>query len=407
MTIAADLRLADVEAAARALAPYVRRTPTERSEPLSELVGCDVFLKLEDLQHTGAYKIRGALYKLLRLDPGVRARGVVTASAGNHGQGVAYAARLLGVPAWVVVPEVVPLTKLVAIQRSGAEAVVAGTTYDDSHAVALRMAAEKGVTYVHAFDDPDVIAGQGTVALEMLEEEPALDTVVVPVGGGGLLAGCGLVASARGVRIVGAQSEAAPAFARSFASRRPVEVAPHTIADGIAVGTPAQRTLAMAIATASEIRTVPDEAIARALLLLLERHKLLAEPAGAAGLAAVLESAAPLGKRVGVVVSGGNIDPNLLAKVIQQGLVSAGRYLAFRTWLDDQPGRLHALTGALTAARINILHVEIHRVGPYTTLGRVGLDVIVDTRDRAHAQSVLDLVRDAGFPAEELSDTRP
>ncbi len=407
MAVTSRPGIATVEAAARAIAPFVRRTPLERSEALSGMAGCDVYLKLEDLQHTGAFKLRGALHKLLSLDPALRAKGVLTASAGNHGQGLAHAARLLGVPAWVVLPETVPLAKLVAIQRAGAEVIVEGKEYDGSHAIALRMAAEKGVTYVHAFDDDDVIAGQGTLALEMLEDEPSLDTVVVPVGGGGLLAGCGLVTSARAVRLVGAQSEGAPAFARSFAAKRVTEVAPHTIADGIAVGRPAERTLRLALESTSEVRTVPDEAIARALLLLLERHKLLAEPAGAAALAAILESESPVGKRVGVVISGGNIDPNLLGKVIQQGLASAGRYLAFRTWLDDQPGRLHALTGILTNARINILHVGIHRVGPYTSLGRVGLDVIVDTRDRAHALSVLDLVRGAGFPAEELPDTSP
>lgn len=403
----ARLGIAAVEAAARAIAPYVRRTPLERSEPFSQMAGCDVYLKLEDLQHTGAFKLRGALNKVLALDPAVRARGVLTASAGNHGQGVAHAARLLGIPAWVVLPESVPLTKLVAIQRAGAEAIVEGLDYDASQAIAHRLAAEKGVTYVHAFDDDDVIAGQGTVALEMLDAEPALDTVIVPVGGGGLLAGCGLVTSARKVKLVGAQSEGAPAFARSFAAKRVTEAPAHTIADGIAVGRPAERTLALALGSTAEVRTVPDEAIARALLLLLERHKLLAEPAGAAALAALLESPSALGKKVGVVVSGGNIDPNLLGKVIQQGLATAGRYLAFRTFLDDQPGRLHALTGILTAARINILHVGIHRVGPYTSLGRVGLDVIVDTRDRAHALAVLELVRDAGFPAEELPDTGP
>jgi threonine dehydratase len=327
---------------------------------------------------------------------------VLTASAGNHGQGVAHAARLLGIPAWIVLPETVPITKLMAIQRTGAEAIIEGAGYDEAHAVAQRLAKEKGVTYVHAFDDPDVIEGQGTVALEMLEDDPAIDTVVVPVGGGGLLAGCGLVTSARGVRLIGAQSDGAPAFARSFASHQVTEVAPHTIADGIAVGRPSSRTLLAALASASEIRTVSEEAIARALLLLLERHKLLAEPAGVTGLAAVLEGGIAAGKRVGVVISGGNIDPNMLAKVIQQGLAAAGRYLAFRTWLDDQPGRLHTLTGVLTAARVNIVHVGIQRLGPYTSLGRVALEVIVDTRDRAHAESVLELVRDAGFPAEEL-----
>jgi len=398
---ATEIGLADVTAASHAIAGFIRRTPLERSEPLSAMAGCDVYLKLEDLQLTGAFKIRGALHKVLRLDPAVRARGVLTASAGNHGQGVAYAAKLLGIPAWIVLPESVPLTKLIAIQRDGAEAIIQGASYDEAHAVALRLAAEKGVTYVHAFDDPDVIAGQGTVALEMLDDEPSLDAVVVPVGGGGLLSGCGLVTAARGVKLVGVQSEGAPAFARSFAARRVTEVASNTIADGIAVGSPSERTLRSALESAAEIRTVSDEAIARALLLLLERHKLLAEPAGVAGLAGVLEGA-PIGRRVGVVISGGNIDPNMLAKVLQQGLAAAGRYLAFRTWLDDQPGRLHALTGVLTAARINILHVGIHRLGPYTTLGRVGLDVIVDTRDRAHAESVLELVQNAGFPAEEL-----
>ena len=398
---AADIGFADVGEAARRVSGLIRRTPLERSEPLSALAGCDVYLKLEDLQLTGAFKIRGALNKLLRLDPDVRARGVLTASAGNHGQGVAHAAKLLGIPAWIVLPESVPLTKLIAIQRDGAEAIIEGASYDESHAVATRLAQQKGVTYVHAFDDPDVMAGQGTVALEMLEDEPSLDAIVVPVGGGGLLAGCGLVTAERGVKLVGVQSDGAPAFARSFAARSVTEVAPHTIADGIAVGSPSARTLRSALESAAEIRTVSDEAIARALLLLLERHKLLAEPAGVAGLAAVLDGPPP-GARVGVVISGGNIDPNMLAKVIQQGLAAAGRYLAFRTWLDDQPGRLHALTGVLTAARINILHVGIHRLGPYTSLGRVGLDVIVDTRDRAHAESVLELVRDAGFPAEEL-----
>ncbi|MBM4434698.1 MAG: threonine ammonia-lyase [Chloroflexi bacterium] len=395
-----------VQAAAVALAPYVRRTPIERSEAFSALAGCDVFLKLEDLQHTGSFKVRGALHKVLRLDRGVRERGVVTASAGNHGQGVAFTARLLAIPAIVVLPEGVPLTKLTAVQRAGAEAIVRGRDYDESHRVALSLAAERGLTYVPAFDDLDVISGQGTVALEMLDDEPSLDTIVVPVGGGGLIAGCGIVARERGVRLVGAQSDGAPAFSRSFAAGRVQEVPPLTIADGIAVGRPGDVTLALARSSVREVRTVSDEQIARALLLLLERHKLLAEPAGAAALAAVLESAEPLGRRIGVVVSGGNIDPNLLGKVIQQGLASAGRYLAFRTWLDDQPGRLHALTAALTSARINILHVEIHRIGPYTTLGRVGLDVIVDTRDRAHGQSVLELVRGAGFPAEEIQDTR-
>lgn len=398
---------ASVAEAARLIAPYVERTPLLRSEAFSSLTGSEVFLKVEALQTTGAFKLRGALHKLLRMDPAVRKRGVLTASAGNHGQGLAHAARLLGVPAWVVLPQGVPLAKLTAIQRTGADVTLAGSSYDEAHAEALRLAAEHGATYIHAFDDPDVIAGQGTVALEMLDQMPTLDTIVVPVGGGGLLAGCGQVTGPRRVRLIGAQAEGAPAFARSFEARSVVEVPAHTIADGIAVRRPSELTLRLALGSVEAVRTVPDEAIARAMVLLLERHKLLSEAAGAAALAVALESRAPLGERVGIVISGGNVDPNLLGKVIQQGLASAGRYLAFRTWLDDQPGRLHALTGVLSAAHINILHIGIHRVGPYTSLGRVGLDVIVDTRDRAHASEVLGLVRDQGFPAEELLDTGP
>ncbi|OLC56091.1 MAG: threonine ammonia-lyase [Chloroflexi bacterium 13_1_40CM_4_68_4] len=399
-----------VAAAARAIAPHVRRTPTEHSPALSALAGCELYLKLENLQKTGAFKIRGALNKLLSMDARVRARGVVTASAGNHGQGVALAAKLLGIQACVVLPAGVSLAKLAAVQRHGAEVIVTGDDYDASHQAALELARDRGLEYVHAFDDDDVIVGQGTLALEMLDDAPGLDAIVVPVGGGGLLSGIALAvrerASAR-PRLIGVQAAGSPAFARSFASGSLVEVGNGTIADGIAVRRPAQRTLEIARESVDEVRTVNDEAIARAIVLLLERHKLLAEGAGAAALAAVLEHPGAFGGRVGVVISGGNIDPNLLGKVLQQGLASAGRYLAFRTWLDDKPGRLHALTGVLTEQRINILHVGIQRLGPYTALGKVGLDVIVETRDRAHASAVLELVRANGFPAEELLSNDP
>lgn len=396
------------EAAAR-IAPHVRRTPTEHSPAISALAGREVYLKLENLQHTGAFKIRGALSAILRLDDAARAAGVVTASAGNHGLGVAFAARLVGVPACVVLPHGVPLAKLTAIQRAGAETVLTDGGYDDAHVAAQTLARDRGMTYVHAFDDDDVIAGQGTLALELMADVD-VDTLVVPVGGGGLIAGIALAVSERRPRprIIGVQSASAPAFAASFAAGHAVERAAGTIADGIAVRRPAERTLAIARRYVDDIITVSDEAIARAIVVLLERHKLLAEGAGAAATAAVLEANGRVGgTRVAAIVSGGNIDPNLLGKVLQQGLASAGRYLAFRTWLDDRPGMLHELTGLLAAERINILHVGIHRLGPYAALGRVGLDVIVDTRDHAHAMSILELVRGRGFPAEEILDTVP
>ena len=399
-----------VAAAAAAIAGRVERTPFVHSPDFSALAGCDVHLKLENLQRTGAFKLRGAMARLLALDGVERARGVVTASAGNHGQGVAVAAAMLAIRACVVLPRGVPLAKLTAIQRAGAEVVVTGDGYDEAFAAARELAAQRGAVYIHAFDDPTVIAGQGTVAREMLEDLPDLDAIVVPVGGGGLVAGTALaIAEARsGARLIGVQAAGARAFADTLASGSPTRGAAATIADGIAVREPAARNVAIARAHGVTMRIVTDEAIARAIVLLLERHKLLAEAAGAAGLAAVLDAPGDLaGKRVGVVVSGGNIDPNLLGKVLQQGLASAGRYLAFRTWLDDRPGQLHELTGILGDEHINILHVGIDRLGPYTTLGRVGLDVIVDTRDTAHAEEVLALVRRSGFPAEQLLDVQP
>ncbi len=404
------LSAASVDEAAARIAPHVRRTPTEHSPAVSALAGREVFLKLENLQRTGAFKIRGALNAILQLDPASRLSGVVTASAGNHGQGVAFAAQLVGVPACVVLPHGVPLAKLTAIQRTGAETVLVSGAYDEAHLAALEIARERGRTYVHAFDDDLVIAGQGTLALELMDDAPDLDTIVVPVGGGGLISGVALATSERRPRprIVGVQATGSSALAESFVLGHLVERPTSTIADGIAVRRPAERTFAIIRRLVDDIVTVSDEAIARAMVLLLERHKLLAEGAGAAALAAVLEANGRVGgQRVGVIVSGGNVDPNLLGKALQQGLASAGRYLAFRTWLDDRPGMLHELTGLLAAEHINILHVGIHRVGPYAALGRVGLDVIVDTRDRAHADAVLALVRGHGFPADELLDTAP
>jgi threonine dehydratase len=404
------LDASSVAEAAAAIGPHIRRTPTEKSDALSGLAGREVYLKLENLQKTGSFKIRGGLNALMRKDERERANGVVTASAGNHGQGVAYAARLLGVPACVVLPIGVPLAKLTAIQRTGAETVLTGESYDEAHAAALEIARDRKRSYVHAFDDDDVIAGQGTLALELLDDVPDLDVLVVPVGGGGLISGIALAASGRKTRprIIGVQAAGASAFADSFKSGKLVEHPVATIADGMAVARPAVRTLSIVKRYVDDVLTVTDEAIARTIVVLLERTKLLAEGAGAAALAAVLELDGRVGgQKVGVVISGGNIDPNLLGKALQQGLASAGRYLAFRTWLDDKPGLLHHLTGVLAAEHINILHVGIHRLGPYAALGRVGLDVIVDTRDRAHADDVLDLVRRSGFPAEELLDTTP
>jgi threonine dehydratase len=409
-----ELTFEHVRAARERQSPYVLRTPTEHSPDLSGMVGHEVFLKLENLQRTGAFKLRGAISCLLAMDPSERQRGVLTASAGNHGQGVALAAKLLSVPATVVLPIGAPLAKISAIQRHGAEVVLEGAAYDVAHQYALQLAHERRQAYIHAFADPDVMAGQGAVAMEVLEDVPDLDLLVVPVGGGGLISGMAVAARALRptIKIVGVQAAGSSALADAFHSGQLRTGGASTIADGIAVQAPSPRTFAIIRSLVDDIVTVSDEAIARTIVLLLERHKLLAEGAGAAALAALVETAiapglvAP-GARACAVVSGGNIDPILLGKVLQHGMASAGRYLALRTWLEDRPGQLQGLTQVLADERINILHVGIHRLGPYTSLGRVGLDVIVETRDRAHADAVLRLIRRHGYPAEEALDLVP
>jgi threonine dehydratase len=393
------LTFEDVRQARERQAGYVRRTPSEVSADLSAIAGREVVLKLENQQYTGAFKLRGAISK----NPAERARGVITASAGNHGQGVAMAARTLGLRSTVVLPVAAPLAKVSAIQRLGAEVVLEGSSYDEAHArtnVRLRACLRRPGGHGRPGRGGDGVSG----------DAPDLDALVVPVGGGGLIAGVATAARhlRPGLLVYGVQAAGSPALADSFHAGTLRPGPSSTIADGIAVKQPGEATFAVVCKLVEDIVTVSDEAIARSILLLLERHKQLAEAAGAAGLAAVLEGLIPpAARRIGVIVSGGNIDPILLGKVLQHGLASAGRYLALRTWLDDQPGQLHALTGLLGAERINILHVGIHRLGPYTALGRVGLDLIVETRDRPHAEEVLARIRAAGYPAEEALGLEP
>jgi threonine dehydratase len=398
----------DVLAARTRQLPYVRHTPLEHSPDLSGMVGREVYLKLENMQRTGAFKIRGAISRMLTLAPAELQAGVITASAGNHGQGVALAARLLGVEATVVLPIGAPLAKIAAIQRHGAAIVLEGAAYDGAHAYALNLARERRQVYLHAFADRGVMAGQGAVALEVLDDLPDVDALLIPVGGGGLISGMAIAArgTRRPLRLIGVQAAGSAALADAFQSGTLVPGGANTIADGIAVKEPSQETFDIIQRHVDAVVTVSDEAIARTIVLLLERHKLLAEGAGATALAALMDGAIPAslvppGARVAAIVSGGNIDPNLLGKVLQHGMASAGRYLALRTWLDDRPGELQDLTALLATERINILHVGIHRLGPYTALGRVGLDLIVETRDRPHAEAVLRLIREHGYPAEE------
>lgn len=398
------ITLADIEEAARRIAPYVRRTPLERSRTCSRLTGAEVYLKLENLQRTGSFKLRGALNKILQLDPEQRRRGVIAASAGNHAQGVAVAAALAGVPATIVMPRHAPLAKVAATQEYGARVLLVGEVFDDAYAHSQELARREGLCYVHPFDDWAVIAGQGTVALEMLADAPDLDALVVPVGGGGLLAGMAVAARALrpGIALYGAQATSADACCRAFHGFPPLPLAgPGTIADGIAVRAPGQLALAVLKRHVDDLVAVPDEAILQAIVLLLERAKLVAEGAGAVGLAALLAGVvqAP-GRKVGVVVSGGNIDLNVIDRVIQHGLTAAGRYLVLRTHVPDLPGQLYRLAKLIADNNANILDVIHHRAGIRLPVNHAHLELTLETRDAAHGQALVQSLQAAGYEVE-------
>ena len=395
------LRPRDVEAAAARLAPYLRPTPTVASRFLSELTGCAVYLKEENLQRGGSFKLRGALNRLLTLPAAERQRGVITASAGNHGQGVAIAAGIVGCRATVVMPLSAPLAKVEATRGYGARVVLHGASYDDAHEHAHRLAATRGLVYVPAFDDLAVMAGQGTVALEMLAAVPDLEALVVPVGGGGLIGGMATVAKAHEPppRVFGVQAAGAAAAVAAFHTGR-LQPTPdvHTFADGIAVKAPSALTLAQLRACVDDVVTVSDDWIAEAVVLLMERTKQVVEGAGAAGLAALLAGRLPLeGARVGVVLSGGNIDLTTIDRVVQHGLTAAGRYLVFRTRLEDRPGELVRLSRVLARERVNILEVRHHVRGVALGVNEVELELTVETRNVAHGEQVLARLRAAGY----------
>lgn len=402
---AGTVTLADVRAARVLLDGVARTTPLEGSRALSELVGGPVWLKCENLQRTGSFKIRGAYTRMARLSADERARGVVAASIGNHAQGVALAAQLLGIPALVVMPESAPLPKVAATRGYGAEVRLAGMTVDEALLVAREHADATGAVLIHPFDHVDVVAGQGTVGLEIVEQCPDVRTVVVCTGGGGLLAG--IAVAVRGlrpdVRVVGAQAEGAAAWPSSLAAGEPVALdGMRTIADGIAVGRPGDVPFAHVQALVERVVTVGDEALSRALLLCLERAKLVVEPAGAAAVAAVAEDPRAFEPPVVIVVSGGNLDPLLLDRVIRHGLVAAGRYLSLRLTVPDSPGALAALLDVLAATGANVLDVAHRRTEPSLHLDEVLVALELETRGEEHAAAVRTALADAGYRVHEL-----
>ncbi len=396
----------DVSRAQARIAGRVRRTPLSESAALSRLTGCQVFLKLENLQFTGSFKERGAASRLLALDVDQRARGVITASAGNHAQAVALHASRLGVVATVVMPEATPLVKVRATESYGARVILHGGGYDAAAERASELAAETGAVYVHPFDDLEVMAGQGTIGLELLEQLPDLDALVVPVGGGGLIAGiaAAMRPSHPNLRIIGVESRTFPGMQRALESDSPSSLPPaalpggKTIADGIAVRRVGSLPRQVVRALVDEIVLVDEEEIAEAILLLLERERTVAEGAGAVGLAALVHRDLGLaGQRVVVVVSGGNIDVNLMARVIQRGLVKSGRLCRYWITASDVAGSLHGITGAVAGARANIVSIEHDRAFSGLELGQTRVELVLETNGPDHVALVEKSLTDAGF----------
>ena len=390
----------DVRAARVLLEGVSRVTPLEGSRALSDRVGGPVWLKCENLQRAGSFKIRGAYVRIARLSDEERARGVVAASAGNHAQGVALAASLLGCRATVFMPVAAPLPKIAATRAYGAEVRLHGATLDEALVEARGFSLETGAVLIHPFDHLDVIAGQGTVGLEVLEQCPDVRTLVVCTGGGGLVAG--MAAAVKGIKpdvvVVAAQATGAAAVPPSLAAGEPLALpSMATIADGIAVGRPGDLTFAHVDALVDRVVTVDDDALARALLLSLERAKLVVEPAGAAALAAVMEHPEDFEPPVVCVLSGGNIDPLLLMKVVRHGLIAAGRFLSLRVRIPDQPGALAALLGVLAEAGANLLDVEHQRTGKTLHLDEVEVEMQLETRGSEHAELVVRSLTDEGY----------
>jgi len=396
----AGVSLADVEAAREVIRDVAIVTPMEQSRWLSALVGGPVWLKCENLQRTGSFKIRGGYVRISRLSPEERARGVVAASAGNHAQGVALAAQLLGIRSTVFMPEGAPIPKERATRAYGAEVVFEGAVLEDSLAAARRYAEETGAVLIHPFDHVDIVAGQGTLGLEVLEQAPEVQTVLVPTGGGGLLAGVALAIKALrpDVRVVGVQAAGAAAYPDSLAQGHPVQLpAMKTMADGIAVGLPGQVPFTEVVEHVDEIRTVSEDSLSRALLALAERAKMVVEPAGAAAVAALLDSPHDFTAPLVAVLSGGNIDPLLLGKVIRHGMAAAGRYLNLHVTIPDTPGGLAQLLTEVSAAGANVIEVAHERISPALHLDEVEVQLQLETRGQQHSEQVLTRLRERGY----------
>jgi threonine dehydratase len=402
--------LSDIQSALVRVRKSIHVSPCTRSETFSELTGHSIYLKLENRQRTGAYKERGALNKLLSLTADERSQGVIAASAGNHAQAVAYHASNLGIRARIVMPLATPLIKVSATRGYGGDVVLHGANYDEAFEEAMRLSAQDHLTFVHAFDDDAVIAGQGTLGLELLEQHPDLEAVVVPIGGGGLIGGigCALKETNPRIQVIGVQPARLPSVKVALSEGKSVTLpAAVTIADGIAVRRVGTRTLPLVQKYVDDIVTVEEEEIANGVLLLLEREKILAEGAGAAALAALVNRHIPMlhassGKKVIALVSGGNIDVTLLARIIERGLVKDGRLVRLRVHLPDYPGALHRLTGILAEHRANIVETSYDRAYHNVNLGDTAIDITMETRGPDHIAELISALSAHGYTHERI-----
>ncbi|MFB6361753.1 MAG: threonine ammonia-lyase [Halobacteriales archaeon] len=401
------LEYADVLEAVDRVEGVARHTPLKPSHPFSELVGADVHLKLENYQRTGAFKIRGATNRIETLTKEQQAAGVVTASAGNHAQGVALAASRLGVEATIVMPEQAAVSKVEATERYGAEVLLHGSDYNEAAARAHELEADEGLTYVHAFDDAVVMAGQGTLGVEIVEDLPAVDTVLVPIGGGGLVSGVATAVKGASpdTRVIGVEAEGANSAARSLAAGHVVELdGVDTIADGLAARRVGDRTFEVIKERVDDVVTVSDSEIAVAVLLALERAKTLVEGAGAVPIAALLSEAVDVDPEEVVVpvLSGGNIDMNMLTTVLMRGLVETGRYLKIRTVLPDRPGALVELSTVIAEHKANIYAFQHDRTSRDVGLNDAEVEVDIETRGPEHVEALLSDLREQGYEVEVL-----
>lgn len=396
------LTLADIHKAHERIRDSVYMTPCAWSENLSHRLGCKLFLKLENLQMTGSFKERGAFNKILQLDEPQKRAGIITASAGNHAQAVAHAAQKCHISITIVMPETTPLSKIQGTREFGANIILHGSGYDEAYAKAIALQQQQGFTFVHAFDDVDIIAGQGTIGLEILQQVPAVDVVVVPVGGGGLIAGIALAIKETlpKVRIIGVEAARMAAMQGSIAAGKITPLRPgNTLADGIAVAKVGQHTLPLVQHYVDDIVTVDEESIAHAIMTLLEREKTLAEGAGAVAFAALSQQGITQleGKNVVVLISGGNIDMTMLSRILERGLESDGRLSRFKVIVPDKPGNVAALASLIAKQHANILEITQNRAVNEVELGETEIELLLETRDAEHVDAIASLLREHHF----------